>query len=128
MLRGDTFKIQPTLPSFERKDHRGTFTEVVNEGPWETIIHGSMKKGATMGNHYHRECRAYFYIIQGSANIRARHLVDDSKDEVLLEAGHGLFFLPFVTHIVEYLEDSTFLLLKSYRYKNDNPDIYPLDV
>ena len=124
----NTLKIEPLLPSFERKDLRGTFTEVVNEGPWETIVHGSMKKGAVMGNHYHRQCRAYFYIIQGSAQIRVRHLVDGSRDEVTLDAGKGLFFLPFVTHIINYLEDSTFLLLKSYRYTDENPDIYPLDV
>jgi quercetin dioxygenase-like cupin family protein len=118
-------KPTPVEPSFVRKDDRGHFIEIVNEGPWETIIHGSMKKGKTMGNHYHRECRAFFYLISGKAEVRIRHLIDNTFDTVSLKAGQGICFLPFEVHKVYYLEDSDFILLKSYRYRDDAPDIFP---
>jgi hypothetical protein len=43
----------------------------------------------------------------------------------MLEANQGLYFLPFETHAVSYLSDSDFILLKSYRYREDRPDIFP---
>ena len=56
-------------PSFVRADERGLFVEVVNEGPWETVVHGSMKKGSEMGQHYHRECRAFFILSAGAPRL-----------------------------------------------------------
>ncbi|MBI4831560.1 MAG: WxcM-like domain-containing protein [Candidatus Lindowbacteria bacterium] len=118
----------PVGPSFERRDERGSFIEIVNEGPWETIIHGSMKKDKVMGNHYHRECRAFFYLINGKAEVRIKHLVDGTSDTVVLTAGRGVYLLPFEVHKVRYMEDSDFILLKSYRYKESNPDIFPNEI
>lgn len=115
-------------PTFIRNDNRGKFIEVVNEGPWETVIVGSMKKGKIMGEHYHRECRAYFFLTSGKAGVKIRHLVDQTTDDVELSAEQGIYFLPFEIHNIEYLEDSDFLLLKSYRYNDSRPDIFPGDV
>jgi mannose-6-phosphate isomerase-like protein (cupin superfamily) len=84
-----------------------------------------MKKDKTMGNHYHRECRAFFYLISGKTEIRIKHLIDNTSDTVSLKAGQGIYFLPFEVHKVHYLEDSNFILLKSYRYRDDAPDIFP---
>ncbi len=123
-----SIKAKVEEPTFIRKDERGLFVEVLNEGPWETIIHGSMKCGAEMGPHYHRECRAYFYLINGSARVQVRHLIDDSTEDVALGPQQGIYFLPFETHLIRYLENSDFLLLKSFRYSDDDPDIFPSPV
>jgi quercetin dioxygenase-like cupin family protein len=120
--------LQPVKPTFVRKDQRGDFIEIVNEGPWETIIHGTMEAGSEMGNHYHREARAYFYIVSGKAEIRMRHLFDDTVQKTVLHAGEGVYFLPYEIHVVHYLEKSDFIFLKSYRYTDDQPDIFPGDV
>ena len=119
---------QPVAPSYVREDPRGLFVEIVNEGPWETVIHGAMKRGAEMGNHYHRECRAFFYLVTGKAEVVVRHLVDNTTRHVPLAARQGMYFLPFQTHVIRYLEDSDFIFLKSYRYRDDEPDIYPCQV
>ena len=124
MHRNKEKAIRLTAPSFIREDERGSFIEIVNEGPWETIIQGEMKTGAKMGKHYHRECRAYFYIIEGRASVKIHHLIDGTEDTITLKGKQGLYFLPFELHTVTYLQDSSFLLLKSYRYKPDQPDIY----
>lgn len=83
---------------------------------------------AEMGNHYHRECRAFLYLIKGRARVVIRHLVDNSMDEIIGDGGVGIYFLPFETHIVKYLDDTEFILLKSYRYSDSNPDIIPCAV
>ena len=121
-------ELQPVKPTFVRKDQRGDFIEIVNEGPWETIIHGTMEAGAEMGNHYHREARAYFYIVSGKAEIRMRHRFDDTVQKIVLHPGEGVYFLPYEIHVVHYLEKSDFIFLKSYRYTDDQPDMYPGDV
>lgn len=118
-------EIKPIKPSFIRKDERGIFVEIVNEGPWETIIHGSMESGAEMGNHYHRECRAFFYVVDGKVEIHIRHLYDQSIAVGVLTSGEGLYFLPYEVHVVRYLEKTDFIFLKSYRYREDQPDTFP---
>ncbi|MBU0480960.1 MAG: hypothetical protein KKG47_07650 [Proteobacteria bacterium] len=112
-------------PTFIRNDDRGLFVEITHEGPWETVIHGSMQKGASMGNHYHRECRAFFYLVSGKAEISIRNIVEKTEDVYSLGSGEGIKFLPYECHEVRYCEDSDFVFLKSYRYDPDNPDIYP---
>ena len=116
-------------PSFVREDDRGLFVEIVNGGPWETIIHGSMNKGSDLGNHYHRECRALFYLVDGLAEVRTRFILTGDKIVTNeLKAREMVLFRPFETHIVHFLADSDFILLKSYRYEDDQPDIFPLEV
>jgi len=118
-------EIKPIKPSFIRRDERGTFVEIVNEGPWETIIHGSMKSGAEMGNHYHKECRALFYVVSGKAEVHIRHVYDQGMNKVILGSGEGLYFLPYEIHVIHYLEKTDFIFLKSYRYREDQPDMFP---
>jgi mannose-6-phosphate isomerase-like protein (cupin superfamily) len=111
-------------PSFSRKDDRGLFVEIVTEGPWETVIHGTMKSQKKMGNHYHRENKAFFFLTRGRAQVTVKHIVDGTSDEIVLGPGEGIYFLPFEIHTITYLEDSDFILLKSYRYNSQKPDIF----
>jgi len=115
-------------PTFIRRDERGLFVEVVNEGPWETVIHGSMRKGAHLGNHYHRECRAFFYLLSGRAEVKIRLIFNEESVTTELGCMEGVVLRPYETHMIRFLEDSDFLLLKSYRYRDEEPDIFPYDV
>jgi len=110
-------------PSFRRSDQRGLFVEIVNEGPWETVIHGSMAKDAVMGNHYHRRTDAFFYLVKGSAEIVIRHVADGRETQFTLAAGQGVFFHPYETHSIRYLEASDFIYLKSHRFRPESPDL-----
>ena len=64
---------------YERVDDRGRFVEVIAGGTWQTIIHGAMKAGALMGNHYHKKTRIYFYLIEGSADIDIVRVADGAR-------------------------------------------------
>ncbi len=111
-------------PSFIREDNRGSFIEILNEGPWETIIHGEMKTNSEMGDHYHKECKAFFFITKGKAKVSIKEAFKDVFIEYELNSGEGIFFMPYEMHKVHYLSNSSFLLLKSYRFDPNNPDIY----
>ena len=114
-------------PSYCREDERGLFVEVTNGGPWETVITGRMEAESRLGDHYHRECRALFFLIRGRAEVKTRFLMDDVWQTLPLNAMEKIMFRPFEVHTVHFLEESDFILLKSYRYEDDNPDIFVED-
>lgn len=116
-------------PSFDRKDDRGTFQEVLNGGHWEALIRGTMKPGAVMGNHYHRKTAIFLYLISGATQIKTVHVDTGVKDQFLLTAGHGVVLGTDESHAIRFLEDSEFIMLKSHKYDPEDPDtfVYPVE-
>jgi len=111
---------------FERVDDRGSFVEILAEGTWETVIHGRMKPGAVMGNHYHKLTRIYFHLTAGSADIEVVRISDGSRRELALRAGEGTFLETGEAHAIRFGEGSEFILVKSRLY--DPADSYPYEV
>lgn len=112
-------------PTFIRSDDRGGFIECLNEGPWQTVIHGDMQPGKIMGRHYHRITRCFFYLISGRATINILNIVNGEGATFQLGPQEGIYFEPFESHTITYVEESRFIFLKSLRYSEDRPDIYP---
>jgi len=114
--------------SYRRVDARGEFVEYFNNTQsWKSINGGSMKKGAVMGNHYHKKNLALFIVISGSVKIVA-YDVREKRPQlqgVVLKASEGAVIYPFATHAVKFLEPSTFLFLKSKKYSEGNKDLFP---
>lgn len=115
-------------PSFNRVDERGTLTEILNRGPWSSILTGSMKAGAVMGHHYHKETVIFFFLTSGAASIRTVHVQTGARDAFRLEAGQGVELHIDESHAIEFEQPSTFLLLKSHPFDRDNPDTYAYPV
>ncbi len=112
-------------PSFVREDARGTFIEVVNSGPWETVITGTMNTGAVMGNHYHKKTRMYFYLMDGAASVDLVDVVSRSQQSCELAPRQGFFLEANEAHAIRFRRPSSFVLLKSRCYSEDDPDTYP---
>ena len=112
-------------PCFVRDDERGTFIEVVNTGPWETVIVGRMKAGAVMGNHYHKKTRIFLFLTEGSATVDVVRVATGSRRRCDLPASRGLFLDPGEAHAIRFREDSRFVLLKSRRYEETDSDTFP---
>lgn len=115
-------------PQFERTDSRGVFRELLNEGTWESLLTGTMNAGAVMGNHYHRHTRIYFYLASGAVRIRTIHVETGARDTFRLAAGQAVILQTDESHAIEFVESSSFIMLKSRRYRLDDPDTYPYDV
>jgi dTDP-4-dehydrorhamnose 3,5-epimerase-like enzyme len=115
-------------PSFERADERGLFQEVLNDGQWESLIAGRMNAGAALGNHYHKKTVIFFYLTRGSARIKTVHVHTDERDVFSLESGQGVMLRTDESHIIRFLEESEFVMLKSLRYNSADPDTYEFPV
>lgn len=112
---------------FERKDIRGIFREISNNTPWKSINYGIMKKDSIMGNHYHKECKALFTLLQGSAEVKIKNVNDvNAKIETfILKESDSMLFDEYETHSIQFLEDNSFwLLIKSKEFDPKNPDLH----
>lgn len=118
--------VQP--PTFRREDDRGVLIEVINKGPWETVLTGSMHAGGVIGNHYHKKTRMYLYMISGSAAVHVVDVETARSWNTVIESEQGMFLEPNTAHALRFREESTFLLLKSRKYSETDPDTYPYSV
>lgn len=112
-------------PTFERVDDRGRFVEIIAEGNWQAVIHGEMKEGAVMGNHYHWLTRVYFYVVKGHVDIDLVLVGNAERRRVALTDGKGIYLEPGTSHAVRFRELTQFILLKSKPYSPLDPDTYP---
>lgn len=115
-------------PSFVRTDERGTLTEVLNSGHWESILTGTMKPGAIMGNHYHKETLIFFYLTQGEISVKTVHVETGARDAFELHDGEGVILHTDESHAITFLVESSFMLLKSKQYDPQNRDTYDFPV
>ena len=116
-------------PVFEREDRRGSFVEAINRGTWASLSHGTMRPGAIIGQHYHKETELFFYLTDGSAEIVLEDVRTGERRRVALAGRQGLILRPFESHRIRFLEESRFILLKSRAYAKDDPDTFahPID-
>lgn len=115
-------------PSFERVDERGTLLEVLNAGRWESVLWGQMKAQAVMGNHYHKRTDVFLFLISGHAEVTSLQLGTGARKAMVLEASEGIMLKANVAHAIHFKADSSFIMLKSVRYDNADPDTFPCRV
>lgn len=115
-------------PSFERKDERGIFQEVLNSGTWEALICGRMNPQAVMGNHYHKKTIVFLYLTRGSVRIKTVGVETGLVDEFELKTGEGVMLTTGEAHAIQFLQESDFVILKSAKYDPDDPDTFVLQV
>jgi hypothetical protein len=111
-------------PGFERRDARGVFREVLNGFGAQTLVTGTMRDGAVMGNHYHRKTRVFFFLSRGGASVRTVHVETGARDEFRLGANEGVFLEPHESHAIRFDAESDFVMLKSLPYDPEDPDTY----
>ncbi|MGB9616217.1 MAG: hypothetical protein ACP5M0_13765 [Desulfomonilaceae bacterium] len=115
-------------PEYERNDERGLFQEIVSQGPWESLIRGEMRKGAVIGNHYHKLTKIFFFLVKGSVRIRTVNVQTGARDEFYVNSGQGTSLTPYESHAIEFLEDSEIIMLKTHRYDAQAPDTFDYPV
>ncbi len=109
-------------PTFERRDERGVFTEILRRGPWHTVITAKMRRGAVLGHHYHRRTRMALYLLSGRATARIVNVASADRCDVELTSGHGVYLEAGEAHVICFNEDSQCLLLKSEPYDPADAD------
>ncbi len=112
-------------PTFERRDDRGLFCEIVNGFSFAAASRGRMRGGAVMGNHFHKKTRIFFFLVSGSAAVMTVDVATGAKDAFRLGEGEGVYLEPGESHAIRYENDSEFLMLKSLPYDPKDPDTFP---
>ena len=115
---------QVVTAGFERKDERGVFREVLNGFEARTFVSGEMKKGAVLGNHFHKRTRVFFYLTRGTAQVATVNVESGQRDLFAMKANQGCFFEVNESHAVQFTEDSEFVMLKSLSYDPADPDTF----
>jgi hypothetical protein len=115
-------------PTYERKDDRGIFTEMLNGAEWKNISFGSMKKGAIMGNHFHKKTRVFFFLTKGSARVDLISATNGEQGGVDIFSNQGVILETNYSHAIRFKETSDFVMGKSFEYNSSDSDTYPLKV
>lgn len=113
-------------PTHVREDERGSFIEFLNGQRVANVSCGKMRKGAVMGNHYHKKTSVYFFLVSGSAAIINLNVQTKKRESFSLHKNEGTVFNPFVSHAIEFRQDSTFIMAKTRAYNAKNTDTYVL--
>ena len=115
-------------PSYVRNDARGTFREVLNDGHWQALLSGRMKTDAILGNHYHKKTVIFLCLTHGTALIKTVNVATGEKDTFQLSGGQGVMLAVNESHLIRFLEESEFIMLKSLPYDAADPDTFHFPV
>lgn len=93
-------------------DERGVI-ERLGEGPWQSVLRITSKKGTVRANHYHKYDSHLCFLERGKMRYVHR-LADDERatlQEETIKAGQLFYTPPMVAHAMHFLEDSVFYAL-----------------
>lgn len=99
---------------FKNKDDRGALEGLINFGEWKEINMVTSVENCIRGNHYHRNTKELFIILDGSIRVIVQK-VENQKltgqaEEKIVNEGDVFIVEPFTNH--------TFYILKSARWIN----------
>ena len=115
---------------FNYSDSRGAIKGIINEGSWQEINQISSKSGAIRGDHFHKETKELFIILDGEIDISLQRVKNNKKTglvkQLVVKAGDVFLIEPFILHTFTIVKDAKWLNVLSKRIETDNPDIFRL--
>lgn len=96
------------------EDERRRITQLLS-APIKQVQLYEAKKGALLGDHYHKETDEYFFILSGTVSYNR---------ERIFEAGDIFVVYPQEKHALECLTDTKFMTFLSRPYSNESPDTW----
>lgn len=114
-----------TRPDKLADDERGIIDRL-GEGPWQSVLRITSKKGTVRANHYHKYDSHLCFLERGKMRYVHRPADDEraTLQEEIIEAGQLFYTPPMVVHAMHFLEDSVFYALtprsgEQSDYEND---------
>jgi dTDP-4-dehydrorhamnose reductase len=111
-------------PYFFFADSRGSLTGILQDQKWEEINYIESVKGSIRGNHYHKETKEAFFIIEGEIKISLIDIINNSKRTFISKKGDILIVNPYILHTFEVLKDSKWINMLSKPLKGKEKDIH----
>lgn len=115
-------------PYFNFDDERGHIKGIINQGSWEEINYVFSKKGTIRANHYHKNLKELFIILEGIINIHFFNIKTPDQIEIkTAKKGDVFLFEKEIFHRFEVMEDSIWLNVLSQKIDPNNPDIHTFE-
>lgn len=102
--------MEVTRPQYSHKDDRGEITDILVKEKIEYVTLITSAKGATRGNHYHKETVQWVYILEGKMKLISQ-MPGAPVVATILEKGDLAVTAPMDRHAMIALEDSAFIVL-----------------
>ena len=113
---------------FTHEDERGFIRGIINDGNWQEINYISSKKGVERANHYHKDLKELFIIIEGKIRITYFKVNDRNKIETkIVKKGDVFLFEKNLFHRFEVIKDAIWINVLSKKIDPKNPDIHRLE-
>lgn len=106
--------MQILQPEFANGDKRRLLTQLLTE-PIQQVNHYAAKKGAVLGNHFHKKTVEFFYIIKGT--LLYNNLTTLTKGQLFVVD-------PGEVHWLKCLTDVKMFTFLTKAYNPDDPDIF----
>lgn len=111
-------------PYFYSVDGRGKFVGIFQGHKWEEINYVESSKSSVRGNHYHKETKEGFFIIEGKIKVTLIDVMNKSKRTFIAKKGDILIINPNTLHTFEMLENSKWINMLSRPFHGPKKDIH----
>lgn len=104
-------------PEFSHADSRRIIYQLFT-APIEQVNSYDIKRGAVLGDHFHKETYEYFYVTKGT--IRARV----GSNEMTMNRGSLFVVEPNERHSIEALTESSIMTFLTKQFDQRRPDVH----
>lgn len=112
----------------QKKDFRGTFKGLINQGNWKEINFVTSLAGMVRGGHYHKKTEELFIMIEGKVTISAQLVLDTVRvgaiKEYAFQKGDVFKVHKMVCHTFKILQSSAWLNVLSIPFNEQEPDFF----
>lgn len=98
------------------EDERRRITQLLTASIKQVNVYEA-KKGAVLGNHYHKETDEYFYIVRGTVSYNGSRI---------FETGDIFVVYPQEVHTLECITDTKLMTFLSKPYSKEEPDLWKI--
>jgi len=102
---------------FKHVDSRRTLYQLLTRDIKQVNLYEA-KKGAILGNHFHKETDEYFYLISGKIYY---------NESRILEPGDLFVVFPEENHVLECCTDVKLMSFLTKAYSKENPDQWQIE-
>ena len=110
-------------PYVERVDERGGFWGITRER-WAEVNFIETAAGQVRGNHYHKETRELFFIIDGEIDVSVEDLRSGERVEMSVTKGDVFIIEPYELHTFHTKTDAQWLNMLSKPHDPQDPDFH----
>ncbi len=104
-------------------DARGSLVQVVSEGSWRQLNVVTRKAGSLGGGHYHERTEEFFYVQQGSLDLKAINRISGEANVRTFETGDCFLVGTQEQHYMRFQADTVLVILYSAPFNQQSPDI-----